>query len=163
MSGGTTSLMLIQVSWVVGWICLLLAIRFVGYANTLFWMVKEHCISIGQTNTNILNVIGISVCDPTRMWAEAHPIRRTPQNNKERKKAVVRKIKESMPCADCNNYYPYYVMQFDHYDGDKTGNISDLIHNHSIEQALEEIAKCVLVCANCHAHRTWLRLVNSMV
>lgn len=103
------------------------------------------------------------MCDPTRMWAEAHPIRRTPTSNKERKKHQIRKLKEEKPCVDCGHYYPYYIMQFDHLDADKkSGIISDLIHNHSIERALEEIEKCALVCANCHAHRTWVRLVNQI-
>ena len=100
------------------------------------------------------------MCDPSRMWAEAHSNRRAPENNKNRKKAVVRKIKESSPCADCKKYYPYYVMQFDHLDPTKKrGIVSDIIHNHSLVKALEEMAECDLVCANCHAHRTWKRMV----
>ena len=36
-------------------------------------------------------------------------------------------MKESAPCTDCNNYYPYYVMDFDHVIGEKYFGIA----NHS--------------------------------
>ena len=61
------------------------------------------------------------------------------------------------PCADCGMSYPYYVMQFDHLD-DKKFTISKYVRNgRSIEDVLAEIAKCDVVCANCHAERTYRR------
>jgi len=64
----------------------------------------------------------------------------------------VRRIKESTPCADCNKFYPYYVMDFDHRH-DKLFNIGGL-RNKGIRQIKAEIKKCELVCANCHRERT---------
>jgi len=56
------------------------------------------------------------------------------------------------PCADCGIEYPYYVMDFDH-RGDKSFTIGS--HRHgSLERVLTEIAKCDIVCANCHMERT---------
>lgn len=61
---------------------------------------------------------------------------------------------KNKPCVDCKFPYPPYVMHFDHLYG-KSYNISEM-HNRgfSKKRILEEIAKCELVCANCHAIRT---------
>lgn len=71
------------------------------------------------------------------------------------KKALVKELKESSTCPDCGHQYPYYVMQFDHVSNDKEGNIADLVKdNVGRGKLLEEIAKCEIVCSNCHAVRT---------
>lgn len=57
------------------------------------------------------------------------------------------------PCADCGNSYPPYVMDFDHVRGDKIANIGEM-GTYSLETILAEIAKCDLVCSNCHRIRT---------
>lgn len=58
------------------------------------------------------------------------------------------------PCIDCNIKYPYYVMDFDHL-GDKVFTIGSAeAIGCSIEKLLEEIAKCEVVCSNCHRTRT---------
>lgn len=48
-------------------------------------------------------------------------------------------------------------MQFDHVDDNKIENVSNLARRGSREEVLAEIAKCELVCANCHADRTHYR------
>ena len=79
-------------------------------------------------------------------------------NSREKRKAVIRKIKESSPCQDCKTYHPYYIMQFDHVGVEqKIANVNVLLSNSSLQAALDEIEKCELVCANCHATRTWKR------
>jgi len=74
---------------------------------------------------------------------------------------TIRKIKEETPCADCGKNYPYYVMDFDHLE-DKSFGISDAINRRrkSLKAVLEEIAKCEVVCANCHRGRTHSRLTT---
>lgn len=71
----------------------------------------------------------------------------------------VRELKETSPCADCRKFYPFWVMQFDHLR-DKYRNIA-LMMAHSEEKIREEIEKCELVCANCHATRSYNRGVRS--
>lgn len=63
---------------------------------------------------------------------------------------------KSRPCTDCGVEYPPYVMQFDH-TGEKTANIADMMGRASVPALLDEIARCEVVCANCHAIRTWQR------
>lgn len=69
-----------------------------------------------------------------------------------------RKEKEK-PCSDCNKCYPYYVMQFDHVRGRKKYSIA-AIRNGSISRLKIELAKCDLVCSNCHAERSYKRLMK---
>lgn len=66
---------------------------------------------------------------------------------------------KSVPCMDCQQTYPWYVMDFDHRGEDeKLGDISRMISNGVAEEMLKtEIAKCDVVCANCHRARTWRR------
>lgn len=48
-------------------------------------------------------------------------------------------------------------MQFDHTGNNKTGVIARIMLNNNIRKLLDEIRKCDLVCANCHADRTHKR------
>jgi len=76
------------------------------------------------------------------------------QSFRARRAAELQKLKESSPCTDCGRYYPSYVMQFDHVSGDKKFNISKASRGFTSTARLEaELAKCELVCANCHAIR----------
>ena len=72
----------------------------------------------------------------------------------EKVQEVKRKAKDR-PCEDCGVQYPWYVMQFDHTGADKTFTIGQSVVG--IARLIEEIAKCEVVCANCHAERTHQR------
>lgn len=51
------------------------------------------------------------------------------------------------------------AMQWDHLPGtEKLGEISGRLARRARGLILSEIAKCELVCANCHAIRTYQRL-----
>jgi hypothetical protein len=74
-----------------------------------------------------------------------------------RNRDYIKKIKEATPCLDCGEFYPFYVMHFDHIY-DKNGSVSDLSRaSSSLERIQKEIDNCELVCANCHAERTYSR------
>lgn len=70
--------------------------------------------------------------------------------------AAVRAAKDK-PCADCECKYSYWVMQFDHVRGKKSFNIGEALSSIGLKRLLEEIEKCDIVCANCHADRTYKR------
>lgn len=72
------------------------------------------------------------------------------------------RLKKDKPCVDCNIKYPYYVMQFDH-TRDKEYHISTLVNANNVRRLEEELAKCEVVCANCHAERTYQRGVAQLV
>lgn len=69
----------------------------------------------------------------------------------------VNDIKTNTPCTDCGVMYPYYVMDFDHLDNKKI-LVSKVINSGSWVQTKAEIAKCEVVCSNCHRIRTFNRL-----
>lgn len=69
--------------------------------------------------------------------------------------AFFKNLKEKSPCTDCKKFYPYYVMEFDHLSN-KHFDISQS-KNKSLKKIKIEIAKCELVCSNCHRERTHKR------
>jgi hypothetical protein len=86
-----------------------------------------------------------------RRWSKANP--EWWAERKARNIQIVREAKNK-PCADCGVPYPFYVMDFDHREN-KSFNLSMVAKRHYSEaRLLEEIAKCDVVCANCHRERT---------
>jgi hypothetical protein len=77
------------------------------------------------------------------------------------RRSVVRKyiveLKTASVCVDCLIDYPHYILQFDHITGDKIGDVSKLARTGNLQLVKDEIAKCEIVCANCHWHRTFMR------
>lgn len=70
-------------------------------------------------------------------------------------------IKASTPCADCGNIYPPECMDFDHINDDKEHDVGRLVsQNRGLDLIKAEIAKCELVCSNCHRVRTRSRIVK---
>lgn len=72
----------------------------------------------------------------------------------------IQNLKSNTPCMDCKKSYPYYVMDFDHVRGRKQKNVSELIVTLSKKKIDEEIAKCEIVCSNCHRSRTHKRKIS---
>jgi hypothetical protein len=76
---------------------------------------------------------------------------------------MLRKAK-SVPCADCGQCFPFYIMDFDHRPGEvKAFAVANVAGQTRISAARiqAEIAKCDVVCANCHRIRTWRRRKGS--
>ena len=60
------------------------------------------------------------------------------------------------PCVDCGETDPV-VLEFDHV-GEKTASISVLLSQTATRKAIDaEIARCEVVCTNCHRRRTAYR------
>lgn len=58
------------------------------------------------------------------------------------------------PCLDCGVSYPPIVMEFHHRDkSQKEITPSQALARRSRQGVLDEIAKCDLLCANCHRLR----------
>jgi hypothetical protein len=63
-------------------------------------------------------------------------------------------------CTDCRKLLPYYALDYDHVRGQKKFNIAKGCSEQTVSAIIEELKKCELVCRNCHAMRTQLRLVE---
>ena len=79
----------------------------------------------------------------------------------QRKRDLMRTIareRKSQPSADCHGTFQYYVMDFDHREGElKLAHVASLASSLSLKRLLDEIEKCDVVCANCHRIRTHMR------
>lgn len=66
------------------------------------------------------------------------------------------------PCQDCGETFPAWVMDFDHRDPTKKSfNVmSGRAMLMSRSRLMAEIEKCDIVCANCHAARTYSWLLT---
>lgn len=70
----------------------------------------------------------------------------------------LRELKTGKPCTDCGRSFPPEAMQWDHRPRTvKLGEISSKLRHRTEAVVLAEIAKCDLVCAGCHAIRTYNR------
>ena len=63
---------------------------------------------------------------------------------------------KSKPCHDCRGRFEICCMDFDHRrDTKKVYNVGSMFAHHYSKELIEtEVAKCDLVCANCHRVRT---------
>jgi hypothetical protein len=94
-------------------------------------------------------------CHRIKTWSDAPRVRDTPRRVAFR--AWLDRTKDQ-PCADCDGRFPPAAMDFDHRDpAAKTCGVTKMAH-YSVARVLAEIAKCDLVCVNCHRLRTHRRL-----
>jgi hypothetical protein len=107
-----------------------------------------------------------SYCKPCRALIDhkryeakvGRSVARHPQRSERGRKAWLVSLKAGRPCTDCGRVFPHQVMQWDHRPGtEKLGEISGDFRTRSRPEILAEIAKCDLVCTNCHAIRTFTR------
>jgi L-lysine 2,3-aminomutase len=72
-----------------------------------------------------------------------------------RRQAALLDSLRDVPCADCGNHFPPCSMDFDHRDpSTKRSNVPAMIGRAGDARILVEVAKCDIVCANCHRART---------
>lgn len=72
------------------------------------------------------------------------------------RRAYINDYKTRHGCMDCKMFYPGFMLDFDHVRGQKLFNIGNRVLRS--KQALNaEVAKCDVVCKNCHALRTHKR------
>ncbi len=94
--------------------------------------------------------------------------RRKGNEYKHTKRAELRRLlreSKNKPCVDCLGWFEYYQMHFDHRDPTtKEFNISRALScAWSSQRILKEITKCDVVCANCHATRTFKQRESGII
>jgi hypothetical protein len=65
---------------------------------------------------------------------------------------------KAKPCADCEGCFPSPVMEYHHRDPAKKSFTVGMNLGASRVRLVAEIAKCDLICANCHRIRTHARV-----
>ena len=76
------------------------------------------------------------------------------RKRRERNRDEVREFKVQNGCTDCGYNLHHAALEFDHTD-DKHANVANLLSD--TKRLWEEIAKCDVVCSNCHSIRTYNR------
>ena len=101
--------------------------------------------------------------ETNKRWYRDHPEARSARMDdyaRHRRQASHRLVLEYLfthPCVDCGESDPV-VLEFDHLR-DKVKNISAMANASQPWEKIEaEIAKCEVVCANCHRRRTAQRI-----
>lgn len=80
------------------------------------------------------------------------------RTNRRKNMILFHEYKESKGCFDCGGTFPHYVLEFDHKpEFEKSDVVYRVLVSEGVEKAWEEIAKCDVVCANCHKIRTYNR------
>ena len=91
-----------------------------------------------------------------RSWHQRHREKRLARMY-ARKAAIyeyVQNMKSQLRCIDCGQWHPA-TLQFHHLNSqDKVFNISDAARRGtSLDTIKQEMQKCIVLCANCHAIR----------
>lgn len=71
------------------------------------------------------------------------------KRNTARYKQWYSDLKETLSCSFCKED-DSCCLEFHHPNDDKEHHVSDMRGKFSKKKILEEIAKCVVLCANCH-------------
>ena len=65
-----------------------------------------------------------------------------------------KKYKTQFQCVECGENHPACI-QFHHANDDKLMDVSRLVSKGNKQKVIDEIAKCVPLCANCHFKLHW--------
>lgn len=110
------------------------------YAKKYYEENRDHI----QFTTRYNQALAMGIVRPEKKLEKVEP--------RVSKKKIYREAK-NRPCADCGKSFPACSMDFDHVRGVKLCDVSSL-SKMTAEQLVEEIAKCDIICSNCHRART---------
>lgn len=137
--------------------------RFLTHETQTF-TIAEWARRLGLTQTIISHRLGrgFSISDALnpireRKNFETPEERRAARADREEKRrrgvrSAIQKYKRR-PCKDCGGTFHLEAMEFDHCRGKKLFNLSRP-PTPNLRRIAEEIAKCDVICANCHRVRT---------
>jgi len=98
-----------------------------------------------------------------KLYYAEHRLAKFESNRKHRarNRALLAELKAD-PCTDCGNTFPSCAMDYDHVSDDKAVNVGNMMQS-SWKTILKEVAKCELVCSNCHRIRTETRRLENLL
>jgi hypothetical protein len=97
-------------------------------------------------------------CSPEE-WAPGESPRIEKQRARWQANAAMLSELRDVPCADCGRRSPPCVMQFDHRDPATKAHEVTRILMRARSVIFAEVAKCDIVCTNCHRVRTYERRI----
>lgn len=97
--------------------------------------------------------------DHDRYLRDADKIKEQSRHWHRSRKDALEALK-SGPCLDCGGLFPPECMDWDHRPDENKVLAIGRMRFAPWQSVLDEIAKCDLVCANCHRIRTKRRLLD---
>lgn len=71
-------------------------------------------------------------------------------------KRILTELKAKFGCSRCGESHPA-VLDFHHKDANKSFPIADFkTHTSSFSIVMDEVAKCEVLCSNCHRKEHWV-------
>lgn len=90
-----------------------------------------------------------------REWRKLPENKRKLADVKQERRAWYRAYKRQHPCEVCGEAHPA-CLDFHHREpARKVKGIAHMAVSHTKERVLAEIAKCIVLCANCHRKLHW--------
>ena len=114
----------------------------------------------GKTYSEIRDELGCSKSTIAYHCGEGQKQKTKERTNSIRRQQarVFRTYKEENGCVDCGEKYPHWMLDFDHRpEHEKLGSPIQIASTYNIKKAWEEVAKCDVVCPNCHRIRSYIR------
>lgn len=117
----------------------------------------KECPGCGETKS--LESFWVNAAKPDGRFRRCADCENRIQNERREAMRAVIVAAKATPCVDCDRSYPPVVMEFDHRgDEQKIARIADWPRRvgrsaKAIARLEAEIAKCDVVCANCHRIR----------
>ena len=71
-------------------------------------------------------------------------------------KKFIRRVKLMFGCRICGYKKHFAALHFNHKDQDTKDNVISRMHGSNIRKIKDEIRKCDILCANCHAEYTYV-------
>ena len=94
----------------------------------------------------------------TKAWEERNPEKRRQivTNQRRRKKAIVDEVRAKSSCKECGESHPA-CLDFHHRDPSQKEHVVALMGSRGLspDKIFEELAKCDVLCANCHRKHHW--------
>lgn len=120
--------------------------------------MKDEIIRLRAEGKSYREIERLLGCSRSTISYHCGPGQKSKKNDRQIESRATRISKyaelKSAPCTDCGVSFPPECMDFDHVGDSKTNRVSQLIWNGNWQAVLDEIAKCELVCSNCHRIRT---------
>lgn len=117
--------------------------------------MKEQILKLKNEGKSYEQIAALIPCAVSTVWyhctkgAKANRISRTQENRQKFKIEI--KLQLGGKCSKCGYDKCLDALDFHHTNhADKEHEMGDLLHTFSKAKALEEVKKCVLLCANCH-------------
>lgn len=119
-----------------------------------FYMTHRQILDLGIMP---VSPVKASVCGACGKFYHSK-VKKCPDCRRAHRQKIASRVKlwKDGPCVHCGYRLHHSAMQCDHVRGQKKFNIADAARRGKSMSALEtELAKCNLVCANCHMLKTY--------